>query len=351
MKQLYTKWIPEEKIILVDSNTSELSKLVSNAFLGQRISSINTITALCESTNSDINKLTVTVGSDSRIGKNFLKASMGFGGSCLKKDILSLVYILSSRNLDLEAQYWANVVIVNEYQRLRVCCVVLKCYEKLKVKKSVLRDYFEKKENDGQVEKLSECFKNDCGVNIQENKINENNRNYWKLKNKRDLQVNVFGLSFKGNTNDVRGANSVFLVNFFIKNSVKVNLFDPHVKQIDFENELKIYNEDLEEDAFKDYLRFYTEESYFENYASALQHSAINVFCNDHNEFKKIEFNFEKEKNKVNGSNNENEENDIFENEEKFIFDLYDVFSLEKLKENTDCKIYKLGVVNETNDI
>jgi UDPglucose 6-dehydrogenase len=324
MKQLYTKWIPEDKIILVDSNTSELSKLVSNAFLGQRISSINSITALCESTNSDVNKLTVTVGSDSRIGKNFLKASMGFGGSCLKKDILSLVYILSSRNLDLEAQYWANVIIMNEYQRLRVCNVILKCYEKIKEKFNLSTN---KKEEDIKIR----TFEN---LNFIENK----NKKLSKENSKRmqeDFKVNVFGLSFKGNTNDIRGANSVFLVNFLIKKNIKVNLFDPYVKKTDFENELKIYNEDLQEEFIKENLCFYTELDYYQNLSNALEYGMINVFCNDHKEFKDIDFDSERRNNEY--------ESDC---EDKFIFDLYDVFCLEKLEE-TNYKIYKLGVVNE----
>lgn len=332
MKQLYTKWIPEDKIILVDSNTSELSKLISNAFLGQRISSINSITALCESTNSDINKLTVTVGSDSRIGKNFLKASMGFGGSCLKKDILSLVYILSSRNLDLEAQYWANVIILNEYQRLRVCNEIFKCYEKLKAK----IDLINLKINDEEL-KINNFYLNKKIEDIQKGKLNETN--LTKLK---DLKVNVFGLSFKGNTNDVRGSNSVFLVNFLIKNNIKVNLFDPNVKKIDFENELKMYNEDISDETIKEFLSFYTEEIYYENYLYALNYDAINVFCNDHKEFKKINFDLK--------ATNNNPKRDDYskdsENEDRFIIDLYDVFSLEKLKA-TDFKIYKLGVVNQ----
>ena len=324
MKQLYTKWIPEDKIILVDSNTSELSKLVSNAFLGQRISSINSITALCESTNSDVNKLTDTVGSDSRIGKNFLKASMGFGGSCLKKDILSLVYILSSRNLDLEAQYWANVIIMNEYQRLRVCNLILKCYEKITEK-------FNLSSNKKEEEIKIRTFEN---LNFKENK----NKKLSKENSKRleeDFKVNVFGLSFKGNTNDSRGANSVFLVNFLIKKNIKVNLFDPYVKKTDFENELKIYNEDLQEEFIKENLCFYTELDYYQHFPNALENGMINVFCNDHKEFKDIEFDSERRNNEYDS-----------DCEDKFIFDLYDVFCLEKLKE-TNYKIYKLGVVNE----
>jgi len=309
MKKIYTKWIPEDKIILVDSNTSELSKLVSNAFLGQRISSINSITALCESTNSDINKLSITVGSDNRIGKNFLKASMGFGGSCLKKDILSLVYILSSRNLDLEAQYWSNVILLNEYQRLRICNIILKCFESLKSKIKT----HEKKE-----------FENEEMID---------------RKHIEDLKINIFGLSFKGNTNDVRGANSIFLVNFLLKNSVQLNLFDPHVKKVDFENELKFYNENIKDENLNNYLSFYSGESYFENIEKALNLSPINVFCTDHKEFKKINLNYHpNEQNRINGE---------LDNQDKFIFDLYDVFNIEKLKES-NFKIYKMGVINET---
>lgn len=116
---LYAHWVPREKIIASDIWSSELSKLVANAFLAQRISSINAISALCEKTESDVTNVARAVGCDSRIGAKFLNASVGFGGSCFKKDILNLVYICRYYGLDAVADYWQSVVQINEYQKER----------------------------------------------------------------------------------------------------------------------------------------------------------------------------------------------------------------------------------------
>ncbi|MCR4320596.1 MAG: nucleotide sugar dehydrogenase [Candidatus Brocadiaceae bacterium] len=117
--EIYANWIPRDKIITCDIWSSELSKLVANAFLAQRISSINSISALCEKTEADIAKVARAIGMDSRIGPKFLNASVGFGGSCFKKDILNLVYICEYYGLHEVAQYWENVVKINEYQEER----------------------------------------------------------------------------------------------------------------------------------------------------------------------------------------------------------------------------------------
>ncbi|KPA10170.1 UDP-glucose 6-dehydrogenase [Candidatus Magnetomorum sp. HK-1] len=114
---IYSNWVPEDKILTSNIWSSELSKLVANAFLAQRVSSINSISALCEITNSDIDEVAMAVGMDNRIGSKFLKASIGFGGSCFKKDILNLVYICKSYGLSEVAEYWENVVNINIYQQ------------------------------------------------------------------------------------------------------------------------------------------------------------------------------------------------------------------------------------------
>jgi UDPglucose 6-dehydrogenase len=116
---IYANWVPREKIITSNIWSSELSKLVANAFLAQRISSINSISALCEQTEADIGEVARAIGKDSRIGARFLNASVGFGGSCFKKDILNLVYICESYGLFEVAAYWENVVRINEYQEAR----------------------------------------------------------------------------------------------------------------------------------------------------------------------------------------------------------------------------------------
>jgi UDPglucose 6-dehydrogenase len=116
---IYAHWVPEKKIITSNLWSSELSKLVANAFLDQRISSINSISALCEKTDANIGEISYAVGSDSRIGRKFLNASIGFGGSCFKKDILNLVYIARKYGLNEVADYWEKVVWMNEYQKSR----------------------------------------------------------------------------------------------------------------------------------------------------------------------------------------------------------------------------------------
>jgi UDPglucose 6-dehydrogenase len=116
---IYAGWVPRERIIESNVWSAELSKLSANAFLAQRISSINSISALCEKTEADIDEVAHAIGTDSRIGPKFLKAGVGFGGSCFKKDILNLVYIAESYGLTEVAQYWESVVRMNEWQEAR----------------------------------------------------------------------------------------------------------------------------------------------------------------------------------------------------------------------------------------
>jgi UDPglucose 6-dehydrogenase len=117
--EIYANWVPREKIITSNIWSSELSKIVSNAFLAQRISSINAISALCEKTDADITEVSKAVGMDSRIGSKYLNASIGFGGSCFKKDILNLVYLCRHYGLHDVADYWESVVRINQYQQER----------------------------------------------------------------------------------------------------------------------------------------------------------------------------------------------------------------------------------------
>jgi len=116
---IYAHWVPREKIIESNVWSAELSKLVANAFLAQRISSINSISALCEKTEADVGDVAYAIGTDSRIGPKFLKASVGFGGSCFQKDILNLVYICQSYGLTEVAEYWESVVKINQWQQKR----------------------------------------------------------------------------------------------------------------------------------------------------------------------------------------------------------------------------------------
>lgn len=117
--KIYTHWVPRERILTTNLWSSELTKLVANAFLAQRVSSINSITAICEKTEANIKEVSNAIGKDSRIGPKFLNASVGFGGSCFKKDILNLVYIAESYGLHEVARYWEWVVRMNDYQENR----------------------------------------------------------------------------------------------------------------------------------------------------------------------------------------------------------------------------------------
>jgi UDPglucose 6-dehydrogenase len=116
---VYAHWVPRERILSTNLWSSELSKLTANAFLAQRISSINAMSEICEKTEADVNEVARAIGMDSRIGPKFLKASVGFGGSCFQKDILNLVYIAKSYGLNEVADYWEQVIIMNDHQKRR----------------------------------------------------------------------------------------------------------------------------------------------------------------------------------------------------------------------------------------
>ena len=139
LKNIYLRWVPEEKILTTNLWSSELSKLIANAFLAQRISSINTVSAICESTGANVDEVARAVGTDSRIGLKFLKSGPGFGGSCFKKDILNLVYICKSLGLNEVASYWESIMTINDWQQERIYkTVVDKLYGNISGKKIVI---------------------------------------------------------------------------------------------------------------------------------------------------------------------------------------------------------------------
>ena len=179
LKEIYLRWVPEEKILTTNIWSSELSKLVANAFLAQRISSINSISAICEKTGANVNEISRAIGMDHRIGSKFLKASVGFGGSCFKKDILNLVYIAESLGLEEVAKYWQSVVDINNYQTNRFGNIILK---------SLYNTVSEKK-------------------------------------------ITIFGWSFKKDTNDSRESAAIYLTKFLLLNKAKVSVYDPKVKK------------------------------------------------------------------------------------------------------------------------
>lgn len=119
LKSVYASWVPEEKILTTGLWSSELTKLIANAFLAQRISSINAVSALCEATEADVEEIAKAIGKDRRVGPEFLKSSVGFGGSCFQKDILNLVYLCETFGFQEVADYWEHVVRINDYQKRR----------------------------------------------------------------------------------------------------------------------------------------------------------------------------------------------------------------------------------------
>ncbi|WP_395046130.1 UDP-glucose 6-dehydrogenase [Flavobacterium sp.] len=163
---IYSNWVPAEKILTTNVWSSELSKLTANAFLAQRVSSINAISELCEKTGADVSEVAKAIGMDARIGSKFLKASVGFGGSCFQKDILNLVYIAKSYGLHEVADYWEQVVIMNDHQKNRFSRnIVQTLYNTISGKKIALLGWaFKKDTND---------TRESAAINIAQNLIVE----------------------------------------------------------------------------------------------------------------------------------------------------------------------------------
>ena len=211
LKNIYLNWIPQEKLIFTNLWSSELSKLTANAFLAQRISSINSISAICEVTGADVSEVAHAIGKDSRIGSKFLKSGPGFGGSCFKKDILNLVYLAKYYGLNEVADYWRNVVEINSWQQKRVYeIIVRKLFGNLADKKiAILGFAFKKNTNDTRESPSIEICKNllnegaflsihDVKVskeiiekNLLDNKLNSNN-NFELNKSKWEYQSNLY---------------------------------------------------------------------------------------------------------------------------------------------------------------
>ena len=191
LKNIYLKWVDEQKILTTDIWSAELSKLIANAFLAQRISSINSISALCESTEANISDVAKAVGMDSRIGKYFLKSGPGFGGSCFKKDILNLVYICNYYGLFEVANYWEKVITINSWQQNRIVSII--------------------------VQKL-----------------------YGTISGKK---IAILGFAFKANTNDTRESPAINICRKLLEEGCMLNIYDPKVSKEQIDNDLK--NEDL----------------------------------------------------------------------------------------------------------
>ena len=176
---IYKQWIPLEKILTTNVWSSELSKLASNAMLAQRISSIKSLSALCEKTGADIDEVSKAIGMDDRIGPHFLKASVGFGGSCFQKDILNLVYLCRHYGLEEVAEYWHQVVKINDYQKNRFAAKIIAGL-------------------DGTV-------------------------NHKK--------VTLLGWAFKKKTNDSRESSASYVADILLEEGAEIHIFDPMVKE------------------------------------------------------------------------------------------------------------------------
>ncbi|MNK59494.1 UDP-glucose 6-dehydrogenase TuaD [compost metagenome] len=177
--EVYSNWVSRDRILTTNVWSSELSKLTANAFLAQRISSINAMSELCEKTGADVNEVAKAIGMDSRIGPKFLRASVGFGGSCFQKDILNLVYIAKSYGLNEVADYWEQVIIMNDHQKKRFS------------------------------NKIVQTLYNTVA----------------------DKKITFLGWAFKKDTNDTRESAAIYVADDLINEQAKISVFDPKVSE------------------------------------------------------------------------------------------------------------------------
>ena len=190
---IYANWIPKEKILTTNVWSSELSKLASNAMLAQRISSINSLSALCEKTGADIEELSKAIGMDHRIGSKFLKASVGFGGSCFQKDVLNLVYLCRHFGLEEVADYWHQVIKINDYQKDRFA------------------------------QKIIDHFGGDLN----------------------GKKITILGWAFKANTNDSRESPAIYVAEKLFKAGAILEIYDPMVSMESVFRDIDFYWEAL----------------------------------------------------------------------------------------------------------
>jgi len=187
---IYAHWVPRDRILTTNLWSSELSKLVANAMLAQRVSSINSISRLCERTGADVSEVSRAIGTDTRIGKKFLNASIGFGGSCFQKDILNLVYICEQFGLDEVAQYWQKVVDMNEYQKTSFTGRIIHALFNTVSRKKIA----------------------------------------------------VFGFAFKKDTGDVRETPALTVCDMLMQDGALVHVYDPKVQREDAIQEFSYHN-------------------------------------------------------------------------------------------------------------
>ena len=227
---IYANWIPIEKILTTNVWSSELAKLASNAMLSQRISSINSLSALCEKTGANIDELSKAIGMDHRIGPHFLKASVGFGGSCFQKDILNLVYLCKNYGLDKVAEYWQQVVKINDYQKNRFA------------------------------QKIIDHFGGDLTVK----------------------RIAILGWAFKANTNDSRESAAIFVAEKLFKAGAKLVIYDPIVSEESIFRDINFYWNDSPKHSLD---RIIVSEK-----VPNFEEIDVTAILTEWNEFKKINF-------------------------------------------------------------
>ncbi|WP_298499331.1 nucleotide sugar dehydrogenase [uncultured Algibacter sp.] len=199
LANVYGSWVPQEQILRTNVWSSELSKLTANAFLAQRISSINAISELCEKTEANVDEVAKAIGMDSRIGSKFLKSSVGFGGSCFQKDILNLVYIARSYNLQAVADYWEQVIILNDHQKRRFADnIISTLYNTVSGKK-----------------------------------------------------IGFLGWAFKKDTNDTRESAAIYVADHLLNEQAKIAVYDPKVSNEKMQSDLNYLNTRSEEENSK----------------------------------------------------------------------------------------------------
>ncbi|EAZ96292.1 UDP-glucose 6-dehydrogenase [Flavobacteria bacterium BAL38] len=193
---VYANWVPKDKILTTNVWSSELSKLTANAFLAQRVSSINALSELCEKTGADVNEVARAIGMDSRIGPKFLKSSVGFGGSCFQKDILNLVYIAKSYGLNEVADYWEQVIIMNDHQKRRFAKNIIKTL-------------------------------------------------YNTVSGKK---IAFLGWAFKKDTNDTRESAAIYVADDLLYEQANISVFDPKVSTEQIQSDLNYLQSRSEEE-------------------------------------------------------------------------------------------------------
>jgi len=235
--KIYNGWLPKKRILTTNVWSSELSKLAANAMLAQRISSINSLSALCEKTGANIDELSKAIGMDSRIGSKFLKASVGFGGSCFQKDILNLVYLCKYYGLEEVAEYWHQVVKINDYQKQRFA-------------KNIIE-----------------------GLNGTVNK----------------KKVTILGWAFKKDTNDSRESSSIYVTHHLLEEGGEIHIYDPMVKEDQIISDLK-YLWDSKEVSVKFQKQYLENIFYHKEYLSAVEGSYATAILTEWDEFKSYDW-------------------------------------------------------------